>query len=87
VRVNDKPLPGDLVVRCRDDRSGPLMRAVWVITIWPEPEAAIAGPYQSIGYAVRQARAMLKDQSEQIWLDHARANEPEQLEDVTSESS
>jgi hypothetical protein len=81
VRV-DAPLPGDLVIRCRRDESVLRRGEVFVITHWPESDTIVAGPYQSYGYALRQAHGMLKDRSERIWYDHARSGRPEQLEQV-----
>jgi hypothetical protein len=83
MRVHDKPLPGDLVIRERADRSGLIVQTVYVITSWPDPEAVVGGPYQSFGYAVRQARESLTDPSEYIWRDHADGDRAEHLEDVT----
>ena len=83
MRVFDKPLPGDLVIRTRQDYS-PLQRStdVFVITHWPDAETIVAGPYQSYAYALQQAKHLLKDRSEVIWYDHARSGEAEQLEQV-----
>jgi hypothetical protein len=81
VRV-DAPLPGDIVIRRRPGES-PLRRVVvFVITHWPDPDSVIAGPYQSYGYALRQAHGMRRDRSERIWLDHAAHGDPEELEQV-----
>lgn len=81
VRV-DNPLPGDLVVRRRLDEAVVRRGEVFVITHWPDAETIVAGPYQSYGYALRQAQGMLKDRSERIWYDHAPTGRPEQLEQV-----
>jgi hypothetical protein len=81
VRV-DAPLPGDLVIRCRRDESLVRRGDVFVITHWPDADITVAGPYQSYGYALRQAHGMLKDRSERIWYDHAPPGRPEQLEQV-----
>ena len=43
----DQALPGDLVIRARQDRSGPLPITVWVVTRWPDTDHEVAGPYQS----------------------------------------
>jgi hypothetical protein len=83
MRSFDKPLPGDLVIRRREERLQLRANDVWVITHWPDPETVVAGPYQSYGYAFQQAKRLVRDHSEQIWRDHARAGEPEQLEHVT----
>jgi hypothetical protein len=85
MRAIDKPLPGDLVIRGRHDRTGPLVVTVYVITEWPDAERVIGGPYQSFSYALTRARLRSRDPSEHIWRDHAAANEAEQLEDVTSD--
>jgi hypothetical protein len=85
MRVKDKPLPGDLVIRARHDRTGPLAVTVFVITSWPDAERVLAGPYQSFSYALTRARLRLNDPSEHIWRDHALAHETEQLEDVTQD--
>jgi hypothetical protein len=81
VRV-DAPLPGDLVIRCRRDDTRLRRGEVFVITHWPDPDTTVGGPYQSYGYALRQAHGMLKDRSERIWYDHAPPGRPEQLEQV-----
>jgi hypothetical protein len=81
VRV-DAPLPGDLVIRRQADESRLTKGEVFVITCWPDPETIEAGPYQSYGYALRQAQRLLKDRSERIWYDHARIGQPEELEEV-----
>jgi hypothetical protein len=85
-RVPDKPLPGDLVIRCRQDHVLPFNRVVnvWVITHWPDAENLVAGPYQSYNYALEQSRRLLRDRSDFIWRDHARVGAPEQLELVDS---
>ena len=83
MRSLDKPLPGDLVIRTREDRTTVRTLSVWVITHWPDAETLVAGPYQSYGYALQQARRLVRDRSEQIWRDHARIGTPEQLELVT----
>ena len=79
----DQPLPGDLVIRARVEHVGPLAQRVFVVMHWPASDRVIAGPYQSFGYALRQAAALVKDQSVYVWRDHAGPDEPEQLEDVT----
>jgi hypothetical protein len=83
MRVKDLPLPGDFVVRRSVERSGTHPIEVFTVTIWPDADRIIGGPYQSAWYAVRQARKLLKDRSEHVWRDHADCNAPEQLEDVT----
>jgi hypothetical protein len=82
MRSFDKPLPGDLVVRRRQDGSQLRSVDVWVITHWPDPDTIIAGPYHSYSYALQQARRLVRDRSEQIWRDHAHAGSPEELEHV-----
>jgi hypothetical protein len=83
MRSLDKPLPGDLVIRCREERSTFRTIDVWVITHWPDPDTVVAGPYQSYAYALSQARRLVRDKSEQIWRDHAPPGRPEQLELIT----
>jgi hypothetical protein len=82
MRSLDKPLPGDLVIRCREERTHLHGSEVWVITHWPDADVVVAGPYQSYPYALQQARGLVRDPSEQIWRDHARVGTPEQLESV-----
>jgi len=84
MRVHAHPLPGDLVIRARQDRVG-LLALTYVVTRWPDPETIIAGPYQSASYAIQKARHQKQDRSERIWRDRARGSEPERLEDVTSD--
>ena len=83
MRSFDKPLPGDLVIRCREDRTTLRTLDVRVITHWPDAETIVAGPYQSYGYALQQAKRLVRDPSEQIWRDHARFGAGEQLEPVS----
>jgi hypothetical protein len=83
MRVPDKPLPGDLVIRRREERLTVRAVEVWIITHWPDAETIAAGPYLSYAYALQQARRLVRDRSEQIWRDHARIGETEQLEHVT----
>jgi hypothetical protein len=91
MRSTDKPLPGDLVIRCREDREG-VRRVVdvWVVTHWPDAEIIVGGPYQSYSYALQQARGLLKRQEQQpVWRDLARPGNSERLElvdDGTRES-
>jgi hypothetical protein len=82
MRSFDKPLPGDLVIRRREDRLQLRALDVWIITHWPDPDTIVAGPYQSYTYALQQARRLVRDRSEQIWRDHASAGQQEQLEHV-----
>ncbi len=80
MRTPDQPLPGDLVIRCRDDRSHKRLVNAWVITYWPDGEQVIAGPYPSFDYALQQAQRFVRDRSEYIWRDRSRVSESEQLE-------
>jgi hypothetical protein len=80
LRVPDKPLPGDLVIRSSAEWNGVRRTDVWIVQHWPETEVIVAGPYQSYGYAFAQAKKHVKDRHEWIWRDHARAGEAEQLE-------
>ena len=85
MRAVDKPLPGDLVIRPRADQTESHPRTIFVITSWPDADRIVAGPYQSFGYALRQARERQGDPSKYIWRDISRHGEPERLEDVTSD--
>ena len=82
MRSFDKPLPGDLVIRCRQERLHVRAIEVWIITHWPDTDTIVAGPYQSYAYALQQARRLVRDRSEQIWRDHARTGDTELLEHV-----
>ena len=79
----DKPLPGDLVIRRRLDGRSLRDPDVYVLTHWPDTETVVAGPYQSLGYALRQAQERRTDRSIYVWRDHATGNGSEELEDVT----
>lgn len=83
VRVSDKPLPGDYVIRSRAIEGTPRRQDVWVLTRWPDAETVVAGPYQSYSYALRQAAKSAKTEA-RIWRDHARLGDSEQLELVGS---
>ena len=80
MRTPDQPLPGDLVIRCREDRSHKPLVSEWVITQWPDDEQVIAGPYPNFDYALQQAHRFIRDRSEYIWRDHSPVGESEQLE-------
>jgi hypothetical protein len=82
MRSFNQPLPGDLVIRQREERIVVRSVDVWVITHWPDTDTLVAGPYQSYGYALQQAKRLVRDHSEQIWRDHARCGQAEQLEHV-----
>jgi hypothetical protein len=82
VRSFDQPLPGDLVIRTREDRSQVRLVEVWVITHWPDADTVVAGPYLSYAYALQQAKRLVRDRSEKIWRDHARHGQSEQLEHI-----
>jgi hypothetical protein len=82
MRVPDKPLPGDCVIRRREDHTGIRRVDVWVLTGWPDTETVIGGPYQSYGYALLQAHHRFRGLGERIWRDHARAGTREELEMV-----
>lgn len=81
MRVHDKPLPGDLVIRCRAEQ-GPIRRVTdgWIITRWPDADTTVAGPYQSYNYALQQAPRLSRDRSVLIWRDQAKPGEAERLE-------
>jgi len=66
---HDSPLPGDLVIREQDDRTGVRPLSVFVVTVWPQTETS-AGPYLSYGYALRQARQLALPRRVQVWREH-----------------
>ena len=80
MRMLGVPLPGDLVIRQRKHRTGARMHVVFVITRWPDADTVLGGPYQSYGYALRQARGIVTDGERQIWRDHADPDQHEALE-------
>jgi hypothetical protein len=84
MRIRDRPLPGDVVIRCRDERHPLFQRSVsvWILTHWPDADTVVAGPYQSYNYALDQARHVTRDPSEFVWRDHAKPGMPEELEHV-----
>jgi hypothetical protein len=83
VRAVQKPLPGDLVIRPREDRSGPQALIVYVLTRWPDAEQVVGGPYMSYSYALKKAHERREDARDYVWRDLARAGESERLEDVS----
>jgi hypothetical protein len=89
MRVRDKPLPGDLIIRRREEPHPVLQRSVtvWIVTHWPDADTIVAGPYQSFNYALDQARRVRRDRSEFIWQDHAKPGTPEQLTHVNGDST
>ena len=68
--AHDSPLPGDLVIRQQEDRTGVRPLAVFVVTVWPHNEVS-GGPYLSYGYALRQARQLATQRRVEIWREHA----------------
>jgi hypothetical protein len=66
---HDSPLPGDLVIRQQEDRTGVRPLAVFVVTVWPQSETS-AGPYLSYGYALRQARQLAHQRRVEVWHEH-----------------
>ena len=70
----DKPLPGDLVIRRRRE----LGRSddIYIVTAWPEPETAVAGPFPSYSSALEEARRLVKDRYSYVWYDYARTANP-----------
>jgi hypothetical protein len=84
MRIPDTPLPGDIVIRCREDGTSLRKNDTFVLTRWPDTDTVYGGPYQSYGYALRQARSMIGAADGRVWRDHTRQGEPERrLEDVT----
>jgi hypothetical protein len=55
--THDHPLPGDLVVREVVEPTGVRSTSTFIVTTYPQTHVA-AGPYQSLGYAIKQARAL-----------------------------
>jgi hypothetical protein len=68
--AHDSPLPGDLVIKEQEDRTGVRPLSVFVVTVWPQAEAS-AGPYLSYGYALRQARQLAMQRRVLVWREHA----------------
>ena len=76
----DRPLPGDLVIRRRFDLAHSV--DIYVITHWPDAEAVVGGPYSTYSDALKDARLLLKDRYGYIWFDYARPGEGERLDQV-----
>ena len=76
----DRPLPGDLVIRRRVTPSHSV--DIYVITNWPDADLIVAGPYPTYSDALKEARLLLKDRYGYIWYDYARLGEPERLDQV-----
>lgn len=76
------PLPGDLVIRPQQDEAGMRRATVFVLAIWPHLEV-VGGPYQSYGYARRQASAVAAKRRVQIWRDYSMDPERSALENVS----
>ena len=83
MHASDNPLPGDVVIHCREERFDRLVTDGYVITIWPDRETIHSGPYQSYAYALQQAQRMNQTRQAHIWRDRAAPGRPELLEDVT----
>ena len=77
--AHDSPLPGDLVIRVQEDRTGVRPLSVFVVAVWPQTETS-AGPYLSYGYALRQARQLATQRGVHVWYEHASG-----LHDVTDD--
>jgi hypothetical protein len=80
----DCPLPGDLVIsrHTAQHRFAP----TFTITSWPQTDR-VAGPYQSYGYALRQARELAARRQVRVWRDHSLVADRPELEDVTEEET
>lgn len=76
----DRPLPGDLVIRRRADLAHPV--DVYLITRWPDAKSMVGGPYAAYCEALKAARELLKDRYGYIWYDYARLGAPERLDQV-----
>ena len=68
--AHDSPLPGDLIIREQEDRTGVRPLSVFVVAVWPQPDLS-AGPYLSYGYALRQARQLALQRRVHVWHEHA----------------
>jgi hypothetical protein len=67
--VKDSPLPGDLIIRAEEER-GLARHVTFQVTVWPDNDLAW-GPYQSYGYAARQARALAARRQVHVWRELA----------------
>ena len=67
---HDSPLPGDLIIREQEDRSGVRPLSVFVVAVWPQNETS-AGPYLSSSYALRQARQLATQRGVHVWREHS----------------
>ena len=76
------PLPGDFVIRPLDEERGLRRVVVFIVTVWPTLEV-IGGPYQSYGYAHRQAKAMVAKRGVQLWREHSSDRDKQLLENVS----
>ena len=77
--THDSPLPGDLVIREEEERTGVRPLAVFIVTVWPQTERS-AGPYLSYGYAHRQAREIAAQRNVRVWREHQQG-----LQDVSDD--
>jgi hypothetical protein len=75
----ERPLPGDLVIRRRFEQAH---SGGYVVTYWPDAETVVAGPYSNYADALSQARVLLEDRYGYIWCDNAHMGEPERLDRV-----
>ena len=77
--THESPLPGDLVIREEEERTGVRPLAVFVVAVWPQTETS-AGPYLSYSYAQRQARELAAHRKVRVWREHAQG-----LQDVSDD--
>lgn len=78
-RVHE-PLPGDLVIARRAGATPRrLGTALFVFTLWPSDEI-FGGPYQSYGYALRQATTVAIARRVSVWRNHAHEGLPAEFE-------
>ena len=76
----DRPLPGDLVIRRRQEPDA--AQETYVVTNWPDGETVTAGPFDDYSAALGHAKSALTDEYAYIWFNYARAGEPERLDRV-----
>jgi hypothetical protein len=73
--THDQPLPGDLVVKAVAAGSDLGPRYTYIVTSYPQAEPS-AGPYQSLGYAVRKARELAVKHGLAVWREDGNAVKP-----------
>jgi hypothetical protein len=84
MRSSDTPLPGDIVISQRQEHTGVRRVTVFVLTSWPQTDAMVGGPYQSYGYALRQAQTLASGKRARVWRDHSAGGDGNALEEVST---